>query len=166
MYDAWLKAGGEPEPIRASLVGWFKAAASRQERGASCARRGCTATGEPALVRDAIGVWLAEHGGAAPGVTYVYEAWLQAGGDPELVREPIRDWLAVNATKRSASFVLQGWLDSGGDPRSSATACNAGCACTARAPAPSTCAARGPRPAADVRRAWVQRAGEAEVDRP
>jgi hypothetical protein len=68
------------------------------------------------LVRDAIGVWLAEHGGVTPGVTYVYDAWFQAGGDPELLREPIRDWLTANATKLSASFVFQGWLKSGGDP--------------------------------------------------
>ena len=67
-------------------------------------------------MREAIGVWLAAYGGVAPGVTYIYDAWLKAGGDPALVREPIHEWLAVNATKLSASFVLQGWLDSGGEP--------------------------------------------------
>jgi hypothetical protein len=64
-------------------------------------------TGEPGLVRDGIGVWLAEHGGVRPGVSYLYEAWFGAGGDPELLREPIREWLTANATKRSAGFSRQ-----------------------------------------------------------
>ena len=67
-----------------------------------------------ALVREAIGDWLAQpKNSLSPEASYVYKAWLDATQDGALVREAIRDWLAEKENRLSpeAGYVYKAWLD-------------------------------------------------------
>ncbi len=115
VYEAWLRAGGEPEPIAEALEVWL-AAHGRCEQAQLILKAWLTAGGQRERVQGAIGRWLQEHA-CAPPARFVYVAWLLSGGDLQTFRGQLVSWLDAYGDDLDAHYVLRAWLERGGDPQ-------------------------------------------------
>ena len=78
IYDAWFKAGGDPELLREPIREWLTANATKLS-ASFMFQKWLNSGGEPAVVRDALRRWARVHG-KSPSARYVRRAWLEAGG--------------------------------------------------------------------------------------
>jgi hypothetical protein len=72
VYEAWLKAGGDPELVRELIRDWLTANANFLFQ--EWLKNG----GEPAVITDSLQRWMRVHG-ENPSAKYVRRAWAKAG---------------------------------------------------------------------------------------